>query len=168
MFVRQLNKRIYNLLTGGDRENITRAKAREIVALGRHVRCKDYDFNFETAAGVADTTITTTANWFFILANTSVWLDEASQAKEIDVKVIFEDSVNETPVTSPDVKDSNFVPAALALSMQNAGGRFEESKNLFWALGDRVNVTIKVKSNGEPARGVICFTGVEIDTAGEW
>lgn len=168
MFVRQLNKRIYNLLTGGDRENITRAKAREIVALGRHVRCKDYVFNFETAAGVVDTTITTTANWFFILANTSVWLDEASQTKEIDVKVIFEDSVNETPITSPDVKDSNFVPAALALSMQNAGGRFEEFKNLFWALGDRVNVTIKVNSNGVPARGVICLTGVEIDTAGEW
>lgn len=167
MFVRQLNKRIYNLLTGGDRENITRAKAREIVANGRHIRCKDYVYNFETAGGVAETTITTTANWFFILANTSVWLDDSSQAADIDVKIIFEDSANETPVASPNVKDSNFVPAALALSMQK-GGRFEEFKNLFWALGDRVNVTIKVKTNGEPARGVICFTGVEIDTAGEW
>lgn len=167
MFVRQLNKRIYNLLTGGDREKITRAKAREIVANGRHIRCKDYVYNFETAGGVAETTITTTANWFFILANTSVWLDDSSQAADIDVKIIFEDSANETPVASPNVKDSNFVPAALALSMQK-GGRFEEFKNLFWALGDRVNVTIKVKTNGEPARGVICFTGVEIDTAGEW
>lgn len=167
MFVRQLNKRIYNLLTGGDREKITRAKAREIVANGRHIRCKDYVYNFETAGGVAETTITTTANWFFILANTSVWLDDSSQAADIDVKIIFEDSANETPVASPNVKDSNFVPAALALSMQ-MGGRFEEFKNLFWALGDRVNVTIKVKTNGEPARGVICFTGVEIDTAGEW
>lgn len=167
MFVRQLNKRIYNLLTGGDRENITRAKAREIVANGRHIRCKDYVYNFETAGGVVETTITTTANWFFILANTSVWLDDSSQAADIDVKIIFEDSANETPVASPNVKDSNFVPAALALSMQK-GGRFEEFKNLFWALGDRVNVTIKVKTNGEPARGVICFTGVEIDTAGEW
>ena len=167
MFVRQLNKRIYNLLTGGDRENITRAKAREIVAHGRHIRCKDYVYNFETAGGVVETTITTTANWFFILANTSVWLDDSSQAADIYVKIIFEDSANETPVASPSVKDSNFVPAALALSMQK-GGRFEEFKNLFWALGDRVNVTIKVKTNGEPARGVICFTGVEIDTAGEW
>lgn len=167
MFVRQLNKRIYNLLTGSDRENITRAKAREIVAQGRHIRCKDYVYNFETAAGVAETTITTTANWFFILANTSVWLDDSSQAADIDVKIIFEDSANETPVVSPAVKDSNFVPAALALSMQK-GGRFEEFKNLFWALGDRVNVTIKIKTSGEPARGVICFTGVEIDTAGEW
>lgn len=167
MFVRQLNKRIYNLLTGGDREKITRAKAREIVANGRHIRCKDYVYNFETAGGVVETTITTTANWFFILANTSVWLDDSSQAADIDVKIIFEDSANETPVASPNVKDSNFVPAALALSMQK-GGRFEEFKNLFWALGDRVNVTIKVKTNGEPARGVICFTGVEIDTAGEW
>lgn len=168
MFVRQLNKRIYNLFTGGDRENITRAKAREIVANGRHIRCKDYVFNFATAGGVVETTITTTANWFFILANTSVWLDDSSQAADIDVKVIFEDCVNETPVTSPAVQDSNFVPAALALSMQHAGGRFEEFKNLFWALGDRVNVTIKVKTSGEPARGVVCFTGVEIDTAGEW
>lgn len=168
MFVRQLNKRFYNLLTGGDRENITRAKAREIVAHGRHVRCKDYVWNFETAGGVVETTITTTSNWFFILANTSVWLDEASQAADIDVKIIFEDSVQETPVTSPAVQDSNFVPAALALSMQNAGGRFEEFKNLFWALGDRVNVTIKVNTSGEPARGFICLTGVEIDTAGEW
>lgn len=167
MFVRQLNKRIYNLLTGGDRENITRAKAREIVAHGRHIRCKDYVYNFETAGGVVETTITTTANWFFILANTSVWLDDSSQAADIDVKIIFEDSANETPVASPAVQDSNFVPAALALSMQN-GGRFEEFKNLFWALGDRVNVTIKVKTNGNAARGVICFTGVEIDTAGEW
>lgn len=167
MFVRQLNKRIYNLLTGGDRENITRAKAREIVAHGRHIRCKDYVFNFATAGGVVETTITTTANWFFILANTSVWIDDSSQAADIDVKIIFEDCANETPVSSPNVKDSNFVPAALALSMQK-GGRFEEFKNLFWALGDRVNVTIKVKTNGEPARGVICFTGVEIDTAGEW
>lgn len=167
MFVRQLNKRIYNLLTGGDRENITRAKAREIVAHGRHIRCKDYVYNFETAGGVVETTITTTANWFFILANTSVWLDDSSQAADIDVKIIFEDSANETPVASPVVQDSNFVPAALALSMQK-GGRFEEFKNLFWALGDRVNVTIKVKTNGNAARGVICFTGVEIDTAGEW
>lgn len=168
MFVRQVNKRIYNLLTGGDRENITRAKAREIVAQGRHIRCKDYVYNFETAGGVVETTVTTTANWFFILANAVVWLDDSSQAADIDVKIIFEDSVQETPVASPDVKDSNFVPAALALSMQNAGGRFEEFKNLFWVLGDRVNVTIKVKSNGNPARGVICLTGVEIDTAGEW
>lgn len=167
MFVRQLNKRVYNLLTGGDRENITRAKAREIVAHGRHIRCKDYVYNFETAGGVVETTITTTANWFFILANTSVWLDDSSQAADIDVKIIFEDSANETPVASPAVQDSNFVPAALALSMQK-GSRFEEFKNLFWALGDRVNVTIKVKTNGNAARGVICFTGVEIDTAGEW
>ena len=168
MFVRQLNKRFYNLLTGGDRENITRAKSREIVANGKHVRCKDYVWNFETAGGVVETTITTTANWFFILANTSVWLDDSSQAADIDVKIIFEDSVQETPVTSTNVQDSNFVPAALALSMQSAGGRFEEFKNLFWALGDRVNVTIKIKTNSEPARGVICLTGVEIDTAGEW
>lgn len=167
MFVRQINKRVYNILTGGDRENITRAKAREIVANGRHVRCKDYVWNFATAGGVVETTITTTANWFFILANTSVWLDESSQAGDIDVKIIFEDSVTETPVTSPYVQDSNFVPAALALSMQK-GGRFEEFKNLFWALGDRVNVTIKVKTGGEPARGVICFTGVEIDNGKDW
>lgn len=168
MFVRQLNKRFYNLLTDGDRENITRAKAREIVANGRHVRCKDYVWNFETSGGVVETTITTTANWFFVLANTSVWLDDSSQAADIDVKIIFEDSANETPVASPDVKDSNFVPAALALSMQKAGGRYEEFKNLFWALGDRVNITIKVKANGEPARGVICFTGIEIDNGKDW
>lgn len=167
MFVRQLNKRIYNLLTGSDRENITRAKAREIVAQGRHIRCKDYVFNFETAGGVVETTITTTANWFFILANTSAWLDDSSQAADIDVKIIFEDSANETPVASPSVQDSNFVPAALALSMQR-GGRFEEFKNLFWVLGERVNVTIKVKTNGNAARGVICFTGVEIDNGKDW
>lgn len=168
MFVRQLNKRFYNLLTGGDRENITRAKAREIVANGRHVRCKDYVWNFETASGVVETTITTTANWFFIMSNASVWLDDSSQAADISVKIIFEDSVQETPVTSPAVQDSNFVPASLALSLQSAGGRFEEYKNLFWALGDRVNVTIKVKTSGEPARGVICLTGVEIDASEEW
>lgn len=168
MFVRQLNKRFYNLLTGGDRENITRAKAREIVAHGTRVRCKDYVWNFETAGGVVETTITTTATWFFILANASVWLDDSSQAADIDVKIIFEDSVQETPVTSQAVQDSNFVPAALALSMQNAGGRFEEFKNLFWALGDRVNVTLKVKTGGEPARGVICLTGVEIDNGKDW
>lgn len=168
MFVRQINKRIYNILTGGDRENITCAKAREIVANGRHVRCKDYVCNFVTAGGVVENTITTTANWFFILANTSVWLDDSSQAADIDVKIIFEDSVNETPVSSPNVQDSNFVPAALALSMQHKGGRFEEFKNLFWALGDRVNVTIKVKTSGEPARGVVCFTGVEIDNGKDW
>lgn len=168
MFVRQLNKRIYNLLTGSDNEKITRAKAREIVANGRHIRCKDYVYNFATGGGVVETTITTTANWFFILANTSVWLDDSSQAADIDVKIVFEDSANETPLTSPEVQDSNFVPAALALSMQNAGGRFEEFKNLFWALGERVNVTIKVKATGEPARGVICFTGVEIDNGKDW
>lgn len=168
MFVRQLNKRIYNLLTGSDRENITRVKAREIVAHGRHIRCKDYVYNFETAGGVVETTITTTANWFFILANTSVWLDDSSQTADIDIKIIFEDSANETPVASPAVKDSNFVPAALALSMQNAGDRFEEFKNLFWALGDRVNITLKVKTGGEPARGVICLTGVEVDTLEDW
>lgn len=168
MFVRQLNKRVYNLLTGCDRDKITREKAREIVANGRHIRCKDYVYNFETSGGVVESTITTTANWFFILANTSLWLDSSSQAKDIEVKIIFEDSANETPVVSPDVKDSNFVPAALALSMQGAGGRFEEFKNLFWALGDRVNITIKVKTNGEPARGVVCFTGVEIDNGKDW
>lgn len=167
MFVRQLNKRIYNLLTGSDRENITRAKAREIVAQGRHIRCKDYVYNFETAGSVVETTITTAANWFFILANTSVWLDDSSQAADIDVKIIFEDSANETPVASPSVHDSNFVPAALALSMQR-GGRFEEFKNLFWVLGERVNVTIKVKTNGNAARGVICLTGVEVDTLEAW
>lgn len=168
MFVRQLNKRFYNLLTGGDREKITRKQARELVANARRVRCKDYVWNFQTTGGVVETTITTTANWFFILSNTSVWLDESSNAADVDIKIIFEDSANETLIASPNIQDSNFVPAALALSMQGAGGRFEEFKNLFWVLGDRVNITLKIKTSGTPARGVVCFTGVEIDNASGW
>lgn len=166
MFVRQLNRRFASVFSGDwGREIMTREQARRVLVDSKKVRCKDYVYNIETTGAPVHITHTTTANWFFILCNASLWL-APEHAQNIGARVTFEDCPVKRAITAVDISDADIVDASLVFGKQEQGGRYEEYKNLFWVLGDRINVTIDAYTGGNPARGQILFTGVEIDASG--
>lgn len=166
MFVRQLNRRFASVFSGDwGREIMTREKARRVLADSKKVRCKDYVYNIETTGAPVHVTHTTTANWFFILCNASLWLDP-NHATDCGARVTFEDCPTKRAIINVDISDADIVPASLVFGEQGRGGRYEEYKNLFWVLGDRINVTIDIYTAGQPARGALVLSGVEIDQGG--
>lgn len=166
MFVRQLNRRFASVFSGDcGREIMTREQAARVLADSKKVRCKDYVYNIETTGAPLHTTHTTTANWFFILCNASLWLDP-NHSTDCGARVTFEDCPVKRALTNVDISESDIVPAALVFGEQGRGGRFEEYKNLFWVLGDRINVTIDTYTAGNAARGALLLSGVEIDLSG--
>lgn len=166
MFVRQLNRRFVSVFSGDwVREILTREQARRILADSKKVRCKDYVYNVETTGAPVHVTHTTTANWFFILCNASLWL-APEHAQDIGARVTFEDCPVKRAIINVDISDADIVPAALVFGQQDRGGRYEEYKNLFWVLGDRINVTIDAYTGGNAARGQLLLSGVEIDLSG--
>lgn len=166
MFVRQLNRRFASVFSGDwGREIMTREQAARVLADSKKVRCKDYVYNIETTGAPVHTTHTSTANWFFILCNASLWLDP-NHSTDCGARVTFEDCPVKRALTNVDITESDIVPAALVFGEQGRGGRFEEYKNLLWVLGDRINVTIDTYTAGNAARGALLLSGVEIDLSG--
>lgn len=166
MFVRQLNRRFASVFSEDyGREIMTREQARRVLVNSKKVRCKDYVYSIETTGAPVHVTHTTTANWFFILCNASFWLDP-NHANDCGARVTFEDCPVKRAITAVDISDADIVPAALVFGEQERGGRFEEYKNLFWVLGDRINVTIDAYTGGNAARGALLLSGIEIDLGG--
>ena len=165
MFVRKKKKKFSSVFSGDyGREILTREQAARLLAASKKVRCKDYIYNIETTGAPVHVTHTTTANWFFILCNASVWFDPNHNTNN-GVRIRFEDCPIQTPIADVDIKNADVVPASLAFGQQG-GQRFEEYKNLFWVLGDRVNVTIDAYTQQQAARGALVLSGVEIDASG--
>lgn len=166
MFVRQLNRRFAAVFSGDrEREKMTLEAARAIVRDSARVRCRDYVFNFSTDTGRENITLTTTANWCFILCNASCFVYPEFAAAVFGARVTIEDRANARPVIAADMLDADYIPAALVFGKQG-GQHFEEYKNLYWLVGDRANITLDIAAGGQPARGAVILTGVEIDTAG--
>lgn len=166
MFARQLIERFTNIFSGyrEDKDGpFTAELAEKFLHDFRRVRNKDYIFSFGIDGTEQERTITTTCKWFFILTNAAVWFD-APVKDWPDIKLVFPDCVATLPFSN-EIKKAGEVPAALAFGREGAG-RFEEYRNLYYVLGDQINVQITVKPHGKQMNGSVLLCGVELDLEG--
>lgn len=165
MFVRQLNKRFYSLFSGY-REDVdgpfNAVNAAKFIGDARRVRCADYVYKYTLNGGRITRTETTHANWFFILTNAAAYTENTEVANLPEIALDFQDSVQATPFVTA-VEKAGAVPSNLVFGREGVG-RYEEYKNLFWVLGDRINVSVQVNPvNNTPCRSYVLLSGVEID-----
>ena len=169
MLVRSLQQRFAQLFAGyREREqgNFSKELARKFMRESRAARAVDYVYNFDIDGTAQEKTIQTRAKWFFIMTNAAVWFDETSGPVFPEVEINFPDGVGSTPFgTQRDAFGS--VPSKLVFATEGRG-RFEEYKNLFYVLGERVSVLAKVTPPaGYKFHGAILISGVEIDLGEE-
>ena len=169
MFVRQLNARFASLFAGyrdSERGAFDSEKAARFIGDARRVRCKDYIYNLDIVNGApVGENITTTPNWFFIMTNAAVYFDGLAGANSPLVRLRFPDNVVNSPFA--DILGVQGVPASLVFGREG-GERFEEYKNLFYVMGDRINMRVDVTpAAATNCHGYLLLTGVEIDLLSE-
>ena len=144
----------------------SREQVVEILRACKRVRAKDYVFDFSLPNGGIgeEKLVTTTANWFFVCTGVSSWLEQHNA--DVWAKVAVMDFCPDSPFNSVPERRGAY-PLKSGLSLQLNGGRFEEYKNLWYVLGQRVTlgVTAQTAAN-EPARGAVIVTGLEFDLEG--
>lgn len=178
--IKSFNKSIFEELTGLKPGHVVHnvAEVSKIISCCKKVRTKDYIFNLECkAGGTARDTATTTANWYFMLTNASVYWDVDFGQNSIEryprVSVKFTPFVPDSPFnTEPEYL--NAVPSNLVFGRSGAYGydinafqqlyriHFEEAKNLLYCLWQRI--TFEVEAFAEPeqnVRGAVMLTGLE-------
>ena len=168
MFVRQLNARFAALFSGyreEERGAFNAERAAAFLGDACRVRCKDYVYKLDIVNGAAvSENITTTANWFFIITNAAVYFEGLTGANSPNVRLSFPDNVVNSPFAS--VIGREGVPASLVFGREGAG-RYEEYKNLFYVMGDRINIDVAaIPAAGTYCNGYVLLTGVELDLKG--
>lgn len=134
----------------------------ELLYYAKRIRAKDYIVNFDMDDGQVHTrTLTTTANWFFVLTGAAVVCDQGGDtAPRVGIK--FQNFYPTSPFgTVPeDFNDVNF-----ELVFGNEGkDRFEEYKNIWYVLGQRVTVNIEaIHRASVPQRLGVILTGIEMN-----
>lgn len=145
---------------------LTPEKVREIQRAAKAVRSKDYIFYFDIpdgAKGSGEVVVTTTANWFFVMTGAAVHFEETTDDPKI--KVTYQDFNPSSPFKSTP-QELNAVPAGAVFAKEhNGAGRFEEFKNLWYVLGQRITISAECMATG-PARGSLILTGLEFDLQG--
>lgn len=167
--VTTLSERLAAFFTGVKERSApirSREQVTEILRACKRVRAKDYVFDFSLPNGGIgkEKLVTTTANWFFVCTGVSSWLEQSNS--DVWAKVAIMDFCPDSPFNSaPEMRGA--YPLISGLSLQLNGGRFEEYKNLWYVLGQRVTlgVTAQTAAN-EPARGSVIVTGIEFDLQG--
>lgn len=165
--VSTLSERLQAFFTGvkNGAAVVTPEKVNEIQKAAKAVRSKDYVFNFDIPAGGSsgEISLTTTANWFFVLTGAAVHFVEA--AADPKIRLTYQDFAPASPFKSTP-QELDAVPANAVFAKENpAGGRFEEFKNLWYVLGQRIVINAECFCNGT-ARGSLILTGLEIDMQG--
>lgn len=135
----------------------------------QRVRNTDYIIYFDSNGTIAKQSkeMVTRANWYFILTNAACWFDVGvSDFPKLGVK--FENVKPNSPFRAKDT------PGAPVLAKLDWGREsdslphFEEYKNLFWALDQRIaiEVTFEPVTPG-PIRGAVLLSGIEINLFSE-
>ena len=140
---------------------LSREAQKAIEASAKRVRSKDYVFCFELPNGGESHEIIdiTTAGWFFILTNVTYWRADGDGSER--VKISFKNFVPDLPIASD--LPFNSYPAPLVMGSQNSG-RFEEAKNLWYVLGERIALSCEAyAAQGTPTKSYIMLSGIEID-----
>lgn len=135
----------------------------------QRVRSTDYIIYFDSNGTTAKQSkeIVTRANWYFILTNAACWFDVGvTDFPKLGVK--FENIKPNSPFRAGDTPGGP-VDSKLCWGRESDSlPHFEEYKNLFWALGQRIaiDVTFEPVTTG-PIRGAVLLTGIEINLFNE-
>lgn len=166
MSIKQLNARFAELFSGySETEDgpFTAASAARFLGESRLVRCKDYIY--EVRSDKPGRIVTTTSNWFFVLTNAAVYFPFKDVGDYPRIELDFIDSVVKSPFADR-IGEPEGVPAPLIFGREGRG-RFEEYKNLYYCMGDRVNIRVKAHAtNNDAYRGFVLLSGVEVDVMG--
>ncbi|MBR4414432.1 MAG: hypothetical protein IKS59_03840 [Aeriscardovia sp.] len=135
----------------------------KILFQAKRVRQKDYLLSFDlNDVQLHSDTVTTTANWYFVLTGAAV----LSSEKGVKVGIKFQNFYPTSPFGTSAV-DMNNVPYDLVFGREGLT-RFEEYKNLYYSLGERVTVNVDVQNTkSDPTRIQVLLTGLEINLQDE-
>lgn len=153
-FAEKLYRPLVNLKDG---RTILNDKTRdEILYNAKRIRSKDYLFSavMEENGQIYQTTVTTTANWYFILTGLKFDGVDHGFLNDPDTPLIgfkFENFYPTTPFSGPD-KLRELVPARfLSVGAFRELGQHsfyrEEEKNIFYMLGQRVTISAVFKKD---------------------
>lgn len=163
--VTTLSERLQAFFTGvkPGAQVLTRSRQNEILRAAKAVRAKDYVFNFDISTGgtSGEKIVTTTANWFFVLTGAAVHFVEA--AAQPKIKISLADFCPDSPLASSP-SELNAVVAILVFAKEGKE-HFEEYKNLWYVLGQRITITSECFCSGT-CRGSLILTGLEFDLQG--
>ena len=152
------------------------AQRDEILYKAKRVRAKDYVFNFELGSTSQEKTVTTTARWKFICTGVAFYANSyylrTTRPPTIGVK--FESLASLSPFRNDTPAEMNRVLGELVFPLEGKnknyfkGAHFEEYKNLFVVLDQRVNITVSMKPGAAPDYpATVLVTGIEIFEGGE-
>ena len=173
--IKSFTEKIYQELTGikpGAFVLSPNEQAR-ILDTAQKVRSKDYVFPVTIKNGVVSVIpdAITTARWFFMITGVATyWEIQGGEAPR--VRVGWRPFVNETCFnTEPEYLDAvnpNLVFGREHLwnSYSQEYTHFEEYKNLYYSLAQRINLTVDVipAYNTQDERGAVIVTGLEFFT----
>lgn len=141
-----------------------------ILDTAQKVRSKDYVFPVSIKEGVVSTIpdVTTTARWFFLLTGVATYWERGGGLAP-RIRVSWKPFVNETCFnTEPEYLDAvnptlvfgrEFLEDPIALVKMH----FEEYKNLYYSLNQRVTLSVDALPGyaGQNERGAVIVTGLE-------
>lgn len=142
-----------------------------ILYAARRVRAKDYYLEFyipdNTVVGqVFSKTFTTTANWYFVMTGCAACGGFVNYWNGTEIGIKFQNFYPTSPFgTEPE--NMNDVPYELVFGREGIN-RFEEYKNLYYSLGERVTVNIDVRHRAPnnyapPLKVGVIITGLEFN-----
>lgn len=147
----------------------------EILYKAKRVRAKDYVFNFDvTGSTTQERTETTTARWTFICTGVAFFADNLDNTIPPTVGVKFESLASLSPFRNAEPAEMNRVLTQMVIPFEGKknfyfpGAHFEEYKNLFAVLDQRVNITVSIKPGvTTDYHAAVIITGVEVFEGGE-
>lgn len=158
----------------------------EILYKAKRVRSKDYVFHFDFPINFKEMYkedyVTTTARWKFLLTGAAVRVNcfapnMLGLDEEIKVGINFESSASLSPFRSGDPQDLNAVLSSLVFGREQVNvlfsgtktDRFEEYKNLYYLLDQRVNIKCFVRETyyWQLTKVDVILTGLEIFEGGD-
>lgn len=155
---------------------LTDARRDEIIYNGKRVRSKDYIFDFDVTAPakVQEKVVTTTARWLFLMTGAAVYNEETFyRINSAKVGINFESVASLSPFRGDVPADLNTVINELVFAREGqhlplmVNHHFEEYKNLYYLLDQRVNIKVTIKPTlATDYRMHVLLTGVEIYQGG--
>ena len=155
---------------------LTDARRDEIIYNGKRVRSKDYIFDFDVTAPakVQEKVVTTTARWLFLMTGAAVYNEETIyRINSAKVGINFESVASLSPFRGDVPADLNTVINELVFAREGqylplmVNHHFEEYKNLYYLLDQRVNIKVTIKPTmATDYRMHVLLTGIEIYQGG--
>lgn len=178
--LKSFSEKVFQGLTGikPGRLVLSEAARDDIVYTAKRVRSKDYIFSFDVAGQNSyEKTITTTARWKFICCGVAVAAvrDYPRNVAPPEIGIKFESLASLSTLRNDDPTKLNRVLSELVFPIEGknpttyTGAHFEEYKNLFAVLDQRVNITVSVKGGNVLVNRplFVMVTGIEVFEGGD-